>query len=123
MTSAGLERRARVEADAVVLGEGLPALLAALELARRGARGVLVGEGAAGEAPRGLGLALLGPGRPYATVAAALGRANARLVWAAGCENQLRLRAFIGAAGGGVGFRDAGSFLLATGRAEAQALA
>jgi glycine/D-amino acid oxidase-like deaminating enzyme len=123
VTQEDVERRPRTEADAAVLGDGLPALLAALELARRGARVVLVGdEGPSGSA-RGLGLALLGPGRPYATVAAAVGRANARLVWAAGCENQLRLKAFVEAAGGGLGYRDAGSFLLATGRAEAQALA
>ena len=123
MTQTDVERRPRTEADTAVLGDGLPALLAALELARRGARVVLVGEEGASDTARGLGLALLGPGRPYATVAAAVGRANARLVWAAGCENQLRLKAFVEAAGGGLGYRDAGSFLLAACRAEAQALA
>jgi glycine/D-amino acid oxidase-like deaminating enzyme len=123
VTTPAPERRARIDADAAVLGDGLPAFLAALELARRGARVVLVGQRGAGETAPGLGLALLGPGRPYATVAAALGRSSARLVWAAGCENQLRLKAFVAAAGGSLGYRDAGSFLLARSRAEAEALA
>ena len=122
MTS-GLQPRARAEADAVVLGDGLPGALAALELARRGARVVLVGEGSAGETAPGLGLALLGPGRPYSSVAASIGRSAARLVWAAGCENQLRLKAFVEAAGGSLGYRDTGSFLLASSRGEAEALA
>jgi glycine/D-amino acid oxidase-like deaminating enzyme len=108
------------EADAAVVGGGLPALLAALELAKRGASVVLVGEAA--PAPRGLGLALLGPGRPYSTVARAIGRAAARLVWAAGCENQLRLKAFVEAGTRDFGYCAAGSFLLARTRAEAAAL-
>ncbi|HVH04740.1 MAG TPA: FAD-dependent oxidoreductase, partial [Myxococcota bacterium] len=103
-----------------VVGAGLPALLTALELARRGASVVRVGE--PDRAARGLGLALLGPGRPYRTIARAIGRSAAQLVWAAGCENQLRLRAFVEAAARDVGYRAAGSFLLARTRAEAEAL-
>ena len=117
----GLHRRRAVpEADAAVVGSGLPAILTALELARRGASVVVVGE--ADPSPRGLGLALLGPGRPYRTVAHAIGRAAAQLVWAAGCENQLRLKAFVEAAPHDLGYRAAGSFLLARTRAEAEAL-
>jgi len=108
------------EADVAVVGAGLPALLTALELARRGASVVRVGE--PDRAARGLGLALLGPGRPYRTIARAIGRSAAQLVWAAGCENQLRLRAFVEAAARDVGYRAAGSFLLARTRAEAEAL-
>ena len=88
-------RHAPLEADVAVLGSGLPALAAALELSRRGARVAVLGTAPAGERPLGLGLALLGPGRPYARVARALGRSEARLVWAAGCENHLRLRALV----------------------------
>jgi glycine/D-amino acid oxidase-like deaminating enzyme len=113
-------RRAVSEADAAVVGSGLPAILTALELARRGASVVVVGE--ADPSPRGLGLALLGPGRPYRTVAHAIGRAAAQLVWAAGCENQLRLKAFVEAAPHDLGYRAAGSFLLARTRVEAEAL-
>ena len=113
-------RGAVPEADAAVVGSGLPAILTALELARRGASVVLVGE--ADPSPGGLGLALLGPGRPYRSVAHAIGRAAAQLVWAAGCENQLRLKAFVEAAPRDLGYRAAGSFLLARTRAEAEAL-
>jgi glycine/D-amino acid oxidase-like deaminating enzyme len=107
------------EADVAVVGAGLPALLTALELSRRGARVVVAGES---DPPPGLGLALLGSGRPYRSVAQALGRAAARLVWAAGCENQLRLKSFVHAASRDLGYRAAGSFLLARTRAEAEAL-
>jgi glycine/D-amino acid oxidase-like deaminating enzyme len=113
-------RRAVAEADAAVVGSGLPAILTALELARRGASVVVVGE--ADPSPRGLGLALLGSGRPYRTVAHAIGRAAAQLVWAAGCENQLRLKAFVEAAPQDLGYRAAGSFLLARTRSQAEAL-
>jgi glycine/D-amino acid oxidase-like deaminating enzyme len=106
-----------------VLGSGLPALAAALELSRRGARVVVLGAAPAGERPRGLGLALLGPGRPYTRVARALGRAEARLVWAAGCENHLRLRALVDEARRDCGYAPRGSFLLATDRAAAGELA
>jgi glycine/D-amino acid oxidase-like deaminating enzyme len=112
--------RLGAEADVGVVGAGLPALLTALELARRGASVVLLREG--DRATRGLGLALLGPGRPYCTIARTIGRAAAQLVWAAGCENQLRLKAFVEAAARDVGYRAAGSFLLARTRAEAEAI-
>jgi glycine/D-amino acid oxidase-like deaminating enzyme len=106
-----------------VVGSGLPALAAALELSRRGARVAVLGAASAGERPRGLGLALLGPGRPYARVARALGRSEARLVWAAGCENHLRLRALVDEARRDCGYAPRGSFLLASDRAEAGELA
>ena len=117
-----LGQRPLAEVDVAVVGAGLAALVAALELARRGASVVVVGSG--GEAPaHGLGLALLGCGRPYLSVADGIGRAAAQLVWAAGCENHLRLKAFVDAAGGGLGYRARGSFLLARTRAQAEALA
>jgi glycine/D-amino acid oxidase-like deaminating enzyme len=105
-----------------VVGSGLPALAAALELSRRGERVVVLGFAPADE-PRGLGLALLGPGRPYTRVARALGRPGARLLWAAGCENHLRLRAFVDEARRDCGYALRGSFLLAGDRAEASELA
>ena len=115
-------RSAPLEADVAVVGSGLPALAAAVELSRRGERVALVGPASA-EQPRGLGLALLGPGRPYTRVARALGRSGARLVWAAGCENHLRLRAFVDEARRNCGYVLRGSFLLAADRAEAAELA
>ena len=108
--------------DVAVVGAGLPALAAALELSRRRVRVAVLGPASAAP-PRGLGLALLGPGRPYARVARALGRSAARLVWAAGCENHLRLRAFVDEARRDCGYALRGSFLLAADRAEAAELA
>jgi len=118
-----LHRRAPLAADVAVVGSGLPALAAALELSRRGAKVTVLGAAPAEERPLGLGLALLGPGRPYARVARAIGRSGARLVWAAGCENHLRLRAIVGEARRDCGYAPRGSFLLARDRAEAAELA
>jgi glycine/D-amino acid oxidase-like deaminating enzyme len=107
----------------VVVGCGLPPLVTALELGRRGAS-VSVVEPAAVAAPaRGLGLVLLGPGRPYLAVARALGRPAAQLVWAAGCENHLRAKAFLEQAARSCAYVARGSFLLARDRREAEALA
>jgi glycine/D-amino acid oxidase-like deaminating enzyme len=114
--------RLAAEADVAVVGAGAPALLSALELRSRGASVILLADAAAGAPPQGLGLALLGPGRPYRSVANAIGRAAAQLVWGAGCENQLRLKAFAEAANG-IGYRAGGSFLVAETRAQAEALA
>jgi glycine/D-amino acid oxidase-like deaminating enzyme len=105
-----------------VVGSGLPALAAALEIARRGASVVVQGAPAE-ERALGLGLVLLGPGRPYAEVARSIGRSEARLVWAAGCENHLRLRALVEEARRDCGYAPRGSFLLARDRAEAVLLA
>ena len=118
-----LHRHAPREADVAVVGTGLPALAAALELSRRGASVVVLGSAPAEERPLGLGLALLGPGRPYAQVARAIGRPEARLVWAAGCENHLRLRALVEEARRDCGYAPRGSFLLARERVEAALLA
>ncbi len=118
-----LHRHAPREADVAVVGTGLPALAAALELSRRGASVVVLGSAPAEERPLGLGLALLGPGRPYAQVARAIGRSEARLVWAAGCENHLRLRALVEEARRDCGYAPRGSFLLARERVEAALLA
>jgi glycine/D-amino acid oxidase-like deaminating enzyme len=118
-----LHRQAPLSADVAVVGSGLPALAAALELSRRGASVVVLGAAPAEERPLGLGLALLGPGRPYAQVAGEIGRSEARLVWAAGCENHLRLRALVEEARRDCGYAPRGSFLLARERAEAALLA
>jgi glycine/D-amino acid oxidase-like deaminating enzyme len=107
----------------LVVGSGLPPLVTALELARRGARVALVGHGTDRPQVPGLGLALLGPGRPYLSVARAIGRPAAQLVWAAGCENHLRLKAFVDQAGRSCGYSARGSFLLARDRREAEELA
>jgi glycine/D-amino acid oxidase-like deaminating enzyme len=105
----------------VVVGSGLPSLVTALELGRRGARVAVVES--AGRPRQGLGLALLGPGRPYLAVARTIGRPAAQIVWAAGCENHLRLKAFLDQAGRPCGYVARGSFLLARDRSEAEALA
>jgi glycine/D-amino acid oxidase-like deaminating enzyme len=107
--------------DVVVVGSGLPALATALELARRGAS-VAVVEDAPPRAAE-LGLMLLGPGRPYLTVARAIGRPAAQLLWAAGCESHLRAKAFLEQASRPCGYRARGSFLLARDRREAEELA
>jgi glycine/D-amino acid oxidase-like deaminating enzyme len=116
-------RRAAVEADVAVVGSGLPALLTALELGRRGVSVVVVGDAGARPSARGLGLVLLGPGRPYLAVARAVGRPAAQLVWAAGCENHLRAKAFLDQAARPCGYVARGSFLLARDRREAEELA
>jgi len=118
-----LHRSPPLEADVAVVGSGLPALAAALELSRRGPNVVILGAASAEERPLGLGLALLGPGRPYTQVARAIGRSEARLVWAAGCENHLRLRALVDETRRDCGYAPRGSFLLAGDRAEAAELA
>jgi glycine/D-amino acid oxidase-like deaminating enzyme len=106
-----------------VVGSGLPAVAAALELSRRGARVVVLGPAPEEARTRGLGLLLLGPGRPYVRVAREIGRESARLVWAAGCESHLRLRAFLDEAGRDCAYAPRGSFLLAAERREAEELA
>jgi len=106
-----------------VVGSGLPAVAAALEIARRGTAVVVLGAAEAEVRARGLGLVLLGTGRPYSLVARDIGRAAARLVWAAGCENHLRLRALLEETGRECGYRAHGSFLFGASRAEAEELA
>lgn len=115
-------RRPGAAVDVAVVGSGLPALLVALEIAGRRRRVTVVGA-AAGEAPRGLGLALLGPSRPYDRVVAALGPEEARSIWAAGRENLGHLRSFLKGRGVPCGYEERGSFLLAADRAEAERLA
>ena len=114
-------RRSTHEADVVVAGSGLPPLVTALELARRGARVIVAREDPDG-APPALGLMLQGPGRPYAAVARAISRPAAQVVWAAGCENHLRAKAFLEQAGWRCGFEARGSFLLARDRRQAEEL-
>jgi glycine/D-amino acid oxidase-like deaminating enzyme len=116
-------RRAPTQVDVVVVGRGLPALTTALELARRGASVSVVEDAAPGERAPELGLVLLGPGRPYVSVAKAIGRPAAQLLWAAGCENHLRLKAFLDQAAQPCGYLARGSFLLARERRHAEDLA
>jgi glycine/D-amino acid oxidase-like deaminating enzyme len=105
------------------VGRGLPSLVAALELARRGASVAVVEDDSSAGRSADLGLMLLGPGRPYLTVARAIGRPAAQLLWAAGCENHIRLKAFVDQAAGPCGYVARGSFLLARGRRHAEDLA
>ncbi len=119
MRALGL-RRSTHETDVVVVGSGLPPLVTALELAQRGARVTVVPEALGTSSP--LGLMLLGPGRPYAAVAREISRPAAQLVWAAGCENHLRVKAFVEEAVRPCGFEARGSFLLARDRQQAEEL-
>jgi glycine/D-amino acid oxidase-like deaminating enzyme len=116
-------RRRREEADVAVVGAGLPALVVALELARRSRRVSVLGIAGAEERPRGLGLVVLGPGRPYAHLVSALGRDGARALWSAGRENLERLRRFLAEVRNDCGYDPRGSFLLGADREEAEALA
>ena len=116
-------RRAPAQLDVVVVGRGLPSFAVALELARRGASVAVVEDAASAARSPDLGLMLLGPGRPYRTVAKAIGRTAAQVLWAAGCENHLRLKAFLDQATRPCGYLARGSFLLARDRRHAEDLA
>ncbi len=122
MSLLGFIRRARTDVEVAVVGGGLPAFTVALELARRSQRVSVLGADAE-ERPAGLGLVVLGPGRPYAQVVSVLGRDGARAVWSAGRENLERLRAFLEKARHDCGYDPRGSFLLAANRGEAESLA
>ena len=119
-----LRRQAPLEADVAVVGSGLPALAAALELGpprrerRRSRR-----RSRRGAAPRPRPGPAAAPAARTREVARAIGRSEARLVWAAGCENHLRLRALVEEARRDCGYAPRGSFLLARDRAEAALLA
>jgi glycine/D-amino acid oxidase-like deaminating enzyme len=119
----GLRRSRAREPAVAVVGAGLPALAAAVEVARRGAPVVVLGPGGDEGSAADLGLVLLGPGRPYSIVVGEIGRPAARLVWAAGCENHLRLRSLLEETGRECGYRAHGSFLVGASRADAEALA
>jgi glycine/D-amino acid oxidase-like deaminating enzyme len=116
-------RRRSEEAEVAVVGAGLPALVVALELARRSKRVSVLGRAGAEERPTGLGLVVLGPGRPYTHLVSALGRDGARALLSAGRENLERLRKFLAEARSDCGYDPRGSFLLAADREEAEALA
>ena len=122
MSLLGFIRRARADVEVAVVGAGLPALAVALELARRSKRVSVLGADPE-EPPAGLGLVVLGPGRPYARVVSEIGRAGARAVWSAGRENLDRLRAFLEETRHDCGYDPRGSFLLAGSRGEAESLA
>ena len=122
MSLLGFIRRARTDVEVAVVGAGLPALAVALELARRSKRVSVLGADLE-ERAAGLGLAVLGPGRPYARVVSELGREGARAVWSAGRENLDRLRTFFEGTRHDCGYDPRGSFLLAGTRGEADSLA
>ncbi|MCG6927221.1 MAG: FAD-binding oxidoreductase [Acidobacteria bacterium] len=123
MSLLGFIRRARADVEVAVVGAGLPALAVALELARRAKRVSVLGWAGAEERSAGLGLVVLGPGRPYPRVVSALGRDDARAVWSAGRSNLDRLRAFLEETRHDCGYDPRGSFLLARDREEAVSLA
>ena len=123
MSLLGFFRRGRADVEVAVVGAGLPALVVALELARRSKRVSVLGRVEAEKRTAGLGLVVLGPGRPYARVVSTIGRDGARAVWSAGRENLERLRVFLEEARRDCGYDPRGSFLLAEDRGEAESLA
>ena len=119
----GLGGRSPRETRVAVVGSGLPAAAAALELARRGIAVAIVETQADAGEVAGLGLVVLGPPRPYPQVVAERGRETARLLWAVGRENHQRLRTILEESRRDCGHRARGSFLLAMDRQEAESLA
>jgi len=117
-----LRRAPREAADIAVVGTGLPALAVASALAARRRRVVLLGP-ADDEGPPGVGLAVLGPSRPYDRVVRERGHDEARALWTAGRENLAALVSLLPDAGRDRALTARGSFLLAADRTEAESLA
>jgi glycine/D-amino acid oxidase-like deaminating enzyme len=108
-------------ADVLVVGGGLPAAAAALELTQRGRSVLVLGRPTPSAADPGH--VPSGPALPYATVVARLGRDAARGLWEVYRESHERLRELLAQLGEDLGYEARGAFLVARDRPEAIALA
>lgn len=114
-----------VSTDVCILGAGMTGCAAALEVARRGGRAVVleartVGAGASGA---NLGHIATGLGTHYEAAVAALGATGALEVWETHRENHARLRELLAELKAPCGYDARGGFALAVDREEAHVLA
>jgi gamma-glutamylputrescine oxidase len=114
-----------LDADVCVLGGGMTGCAAALELASRESRVVLleanaVGAGASG---RNLGHIATGLGCHYEAAITDLGREGAREVWETNRHNHARIRECLTALRADCGYEPRGGFAIALDREEARELA
>jgi gamma-glutamylputrescine oxidase len=111
-----------LQAEVVILGGGVAACAAALELARRGKVPHVVATAIAPEAGE-LGHVCTGPGLAYAPVCDRLGASGARDLWEQSREGHIRLRELLNELADDCGYERAGGFRVATDRPAARALA
>jgi gamma-glutamylputrescine oxidase len=111
-------------ADVCILGGGMTGCAAALEMARRGLRVILLEAGAlgAGASGRNLGHIATGLGSHYVAAIRDFGREEARWIWETHRENHARLRELIAGIGDDCGYDARGGFQIALDRDEAREL-
>jgi gamma-glutamylputrescine oxidase len=116
--------RGVLAADVAVVGGGVGGVAAALLLARRGARVVLLEADrlASGASGRNAGLLLEGVHSCYRAAIKSHGRERARLLWTLTRENHRRLAALIESESVECGYLRRGSYTLAPSEQEAEAL-
>jgi glycine/D-amino acid oxidase-like deaminating enzyme len=112
-------------ADVCVLGGGMTGGAAALELARRGQRVILLEAGAlgSGASGRNLGHIATGLGSHYTAAIQDFGRDGARAIWETHRENHARLKELLAQMDDDCGYDPRGGFQVALDRDEARELA
>lgn len=112
-------------ADVCVLGAGMTGCAAALELARRGLKVIVLEAKAlgAGASGRNLGHIATGLGSHYLAAIETFGREGAREIWETHRENHARLKELLAEIGTECGYDARGGFQIAVDREEARALA